>query len=347
MSNGTRMAPGRWLAGAAAGAAGVVICAAFAPKAAAAGWLIGFAFWSQVAVGSLLLMMIHRLTGGGWGYALRPVIEPFAATIPLLIVLIVPVFVAVPALFPWSAGTEDVKPDVLAAYLNMPLFVMRSLIALAGWTLLAYQVPRLPGRRGQLLAAVGLVFHAIVIGAIGVDWFLSLEPPFRSSSFGASLAVTQLVAALAFALVLAPEDEETAGDLGGLLLAFVLGITYIDFMAVLIIWYGNVPSTTAWFVLRERLPWSALAVAAFALGAALPIFALFPARVRNSRTLLRGVAGCVLVGLLCYGAYLIAPPFGALALVPGVLATAAIGLLLIGLTLGRLTPQPERPAYGD
>jgi hypothetical protein len=257
------------------------------------------------------------------------------------------VFVAIPALFPWSARTADVKPDVLAAYLNMPLFVMRSLIALVGWTLLAYQVPRLPGRRGQLFAAVGLVFHCIVIGAIGVDWFLSLEPPFRSSSFGASLAVTQLIAALAFALVLAPEDEETAGDLGGLLLAFVLGITYIDFMAVLVIWYGDVPSTTAWFVLRDRLPWSALAAAAFALGAALPIFALFPARVRNSRALLRGVAGCVLVGLLCYNAYLIAPPFGALALVPAVLATAAIGLLLIGLTLGRLMPHPERPAYGD
>ncbi len=347
MSDGARTRPGWPLAGAAVFAAGVLVCGVIAPKIAAAGWLIGFAFWSEVAVGSLALIMIHRLTGGRWGYALRPVIEPLAAAIPLLLALIIPVFVAAPALFPWVARPPNLKPDVLSAYLNIPFFVARSLIALSVWSALAFLLPRLPGARGQLLAALGLAFHAAVIGAIGVDWFLSLEPPFRSSSFGASLAVTQLIAALAFALVLAPEDERSAGDLGGLLLAFVLGITYIDFMAVLVIWYGDLPSTTTWFVARDRWPWSALAAAAFALGAVVPIFALFPSRVRNDRSRLRVVAASALVGLLCYDAYLIAPPIGALALVPAVLATAAIGLLLMALVLRRTVSQPERPAYGD
>src|SRR5262249_7472148 len=163
---------------------------------------------------------------------LRPTLAPIAATIPLLFALIVPLFVAIPALYPWARAAGDVKPDVLSAYLNTPLFVMRSLIALAGWTVLAYALPRLAGRRGRLLAPVGLVFHCVVTGGIGFDWILSLEPPFASSSFGASIVVTQLIAALAFSLVLAPEPDgdPVAGDLGGLLLAFVLGITYIDFM---------------------------------------------------------------------------------------------------------------------
>ena len=51
------------------------------PKAAAAGWLVGFAFWSQMLVGSLTLMMIHRLTGGRWGM-IAPAIVPAAAALP-------------------------------------------------------------------------------------------------------------------------------------------------------------------------------------------------------------------------------------------------------------------------
>jgi hypothetical protein len=343
------MGQGALLGGAALLALGVLACAAFAPKAAAAGWLIGFAFWSEVSVGSLLLMMIHRLTGGRWGDALRPVLAPLAATIPLLFALVIPLFVAIPQLYPWARAAGDVKADVLAAYLNTPLFVTRSLIAIAGWSVLAYALPRFLDGRGQLLGAVGLVFHCVVIGGIGFDWILSLEPPFASSSFGASVAVTQLIAALAFALVLAPEPEgdPVAGDLGGLLLAFILGITYIDFMAVLVIWYGDVPRTAAWFVLRNRFPWMALAWASFVLGSLLPIGALFASTIRASRARLRIVGGCALVGLLVYHAYLVAPPFGPLALVPALLATLAIGLAVIALAFARVRPQAERPAYGE
>jgi len=64
MSNGAHRKHGLLLAGAALFAAAVVADALIASRDAAAGWLIGFVFWSEVTVGSLLLMMIHRLPGG-------------------------------------------------------------------------------------------------------------------------------------------------------------------------------------------------------------------------------------------------------------------------------------------
>jgi hypothetical protein len=328
---------------------GVVICAFVGPKMAAAGWLVGFLFWSAIAIGSLLLMMIRRLTGGRWGDVIRPDLERSAATIPLLVVLIIPLFVAIPTLFPWAQGAPGIKPDVLHAYLNTPLFIVRSLIALSGWSVLAIVLPRLAGRRGQLVAALGLAFHCLVIGPIGFDWVLSLAPPFGSSSFGASVAITQLIAALAWTVtrVPAPDDDPVVGDLGGLLLTFLLGITYVDFMAVLVIWYGDVPITSVWFVMRE--PWSALAIAAFVLVALAPILALVLTRARRSAPGLRLVGACVLVGLFCYDAYLIVPLFGALALIPALLATLAIGLLFVVLTTGirPIVASRARPAYGD
>jgi hypothetical protein len=313
----------------------LVVGAVFDVKAAAAGWLIGFTFWAQVLVGSLTLFMIHRLTGGRWGQLAAPVIAPAAAAIPLLTVLAVPLFVAIPALYPWSRHPDAIKPDVLSYYLNTPAFIVRTVLALAGWTVLAILLPRNAGPPGRLLAALGLVFHAIVISSVSIDWYLSLEAPFTSSSFGASVAISSLVAALAWTAVLAPApiDDPAVGDLGALLLATVLGITYIDFMAVLVIWYGDLPREEAWFVARGSLPWTALAVAAFILVSLLPVLALLLSRVRNARKPLRAVGLCILTGLACYDAYLIAPPSGALALLSGLIAIVGIGLGYCGVWL--------------
>jgi hypothetical protein len=309
--------------------AGMAIVAFFAPRTAAAGWLAGFVFWSQIPVGSLLLMMIHRLTGGRWGEALYPAFASAAGAVPLLFLLIVPVFIAIPLLDPWTHRAGDIKPDVLSYYLNTPFFISRSLIAIGGWTVLAFLVSRTAGRPGQFVAAIGLVFHCVIISLVSVDWVLSLEPPFISSSFGASMAITQLIAALAWAALRAPQagDEEVTGDIGGLLLAFVLGITYVDFMAFLVMWYSDLPSRLFWFVQREGL-WSAIAVAAFVFGSAAPILALLLGRVRNRIRNLHAVSISVLAGLaLCY-VWLIAPPFRGCVLAAAALAIITIGLLL-------------------
>ncbi|HVZ51926.1 MAG TPA: hypothetical protein VG986_08170, partial [Pseudolabrys sp.] len=168
-------------------------------KVAAAGWLIAFFYVGAISLGSLALLLIHRLTGGHWGDALRPLLEPAAACIPLLAVLFVPVLIATPLLYPWFEGAGDVKPDVAALYLNMPLFVVRAVISFVGWSVLALALSRIGGRAGTLLAAVGLIFYAVTISLVSVDWVLSGEPVFISTSFGASVAIMQLLAALAFA----------------------------------------------------------------------------------------------------------------------------------------------------
>ncbi len=311
----------------------LVLAAFFDAKVAATGWLVGFVFWAQILVGALTLVMIHRLTGGRWGEIIAPVIAPTAAAVPLLILLAIPLFVAIPALYPWPAHPPAIKPDVLSLYLNVPSFIVRSVLALVGWAALALALPHWHGRYGEFVAALGLVFHAVVISSVSIDWYLSLEAPFTSSSFGASVAVSALVGALAWAALLMPaaEDDAAVGDVGGLLLACILGITYIDFMAVLVIWYGDLPREEIWFAERDRFPWLAAGVAAFLLVSLLPVLALLLGKVRNARKPLCLVGACVLAGLAIYDAYLIAPVGGAAALATSFLAVVGIGLALLGL----------------
>jgi hypothetical protein len=142
----------------------------------------------------------------------------------------------------------------------------------------------------------------------------------------------------------ASEDDPAIGDVGALLLATILGITYIDFMAVLVIWYGDIPREEAWFVTRYHVPWSALAIAAFVLGAVIPTLALIQSRFRNQLRPLRAVGVITLIGIVAYDAYLIAPPAGAAALVPALLAIIGIGLFVVGIAsfLAGRTPSLAR-----
>ncbi len=329
MNRPERIRLGGILAVAGAAAVALVVFAILEPKQAAAGWLIGFLFWSQIPIGSLVLSMIHALTGGRWGWTLRPALVPAMAAVPWLFVAIVPIFIALPVLYPWTHHIGAVKPDVAAHYLNVPFFIGRSIVALAVWSVLSVLVRRAQVRDDLLTAGMGLLLYGITISSVAIDWFLSIQPPFVSSSFGASVGVMQLIAAMAWAALLAPEPEgdPVVGDVGGLLLAFVLGITYLDFMALLVIWYGDLPHKTFWFVLRDRWPWSALAGAWFVLGSVAPILALLLSRIRHSRFALRVVSTSILAGSLLYTAYLIAPPFGAAALIPTALAIVVIGVL--------------------
>ncbi|HEX5507712.1 MAG TPA: hypothetical protein VFX37_04335 [Pseudolabrys sp.] len=297
-----------------------------APRLAAAGWLIALVYVSAFPLGSLALLMIHRLTGGRWGESLAPVLEPMALGTPLIVIFLLLLLPGLSLVYPWQHAPRDVG----AIYLNFTSFTARALIALVGLSIFAIWLTRVHAA-GVLPAAGGLLFYAIVISAIPRDWFLSAEPPFASTSFGASVAVTQMMAALALAAILNPGriERRSLPDLGGLLLALTLAITYIDFMAVLVIWYGDLPHKVFWFAERIKEPWRALAVATFILASFLPVVLLLFARVRASRRRLRFVGGLILVGLALYDIWLLAPAFGAISI-----AAAALALVVTAGLIG-------------
>ncbi len=328
-------------------AAALIIVAAFAVRPAAAGYLLALNYSAAFPLGALALRMIHRLTGGAWGEALDPVLRPLSLTTPALLVLAIPVLLAAPALFSWTHGA-GAERSVGEIYLNAGAYAVRSLVALGGLSVFAAILPAPGHRGGALIAAVGLVFYAIAVSVLGLDWVLATEAPFFSTSFGASVAFTQLLAALACAAVFAQRDGAIA-DLGALMLVVTLGITYTDFMAVLVMWYGDVPAKVFWFAERVDAPWRAFAIAAFLLASAAPIVLLLFARMRASRAALRGIGGSSLAGLAFYQSWLLAPPFGTAVLATGVLALALMVALMTALVTSGWAERLEargRPAHG-
>ena len=50
-------------------------------------YLIGWTFCTGIAVGSLALLMLQHLTGGGWGLVIRRVLEAATRTLPIMAVI--------------------------------------------------------------------------------------------------------------------------------------------------------------------------------------------------------------------------------------------------------------------
>src|SRR4051794_25452169 len=81
-----------------AGVVGLALCGL--------GWLIGplqfyrsylmaYAFWVGIALGSVAIVMLHHLVGGHWGYPIRRPLESAAMTLPLMALLFLPIALGV------------------------------------------------------------------------------------------------------------------------------------------------------------------------------------------------------------------------------------------------------------
>jgi hypothetical protein len=285
-------------------------------------YLVGYVFWTGVSVGSLAIIMLHHLSGGGWGVVIRRPLEAAARTLPVMAILFLPIAYAVftHALYPWTvpeiAAEHAIKHKEI--YFRLPFFFGRTVFYFAMWGLLSYFLskwslqqdaaddPRERRRlkdRLQNLSGPGILLFGLTVTFAAVDWVMSLEPEWFSTIYGLLIMVGWGLTSLAFAIVttvILSRDEVLARvyqprhfhDHGKLMLAFVMLWAYFSFSQFLIIWSGNLPEEIPWYMRRLFGGWGYVAVALVVFHFALPfILLLSRERKRRARAL-------VLVALL-------------------------------------------------
>src|SRR5262249_3352774 len=125
-----------------------------------------------------------------------------------------------------------------------------------------------------------------------------------------------------------PPDAAECGDLGNLLLTFVMTWMYLAFVQFLIIWAEDLPRETNWVFARIAGPWHALTVVVVAGQFALPFSLLLFRGLKRDTVALGRIALLLLVSNWLYAAWLILPSTqarGPLWAWPDLAASAAIG----------------------
>ena len=289
-----------------------------APRTVLLSYLFAWLFWLAPALGSVGLLLIHVLTGGDWGRALRPALLAASRRLPLMAVLLLPVLVGVGTLFPWAdAQAADPNLEQQRWWLDVPFFVVRAVLVVGLWLWLAHGVRRrLATSAAGAFAAGGLILYGVTVSVAAIDWVASLVPRWHSTTLGILVGTAQLLAAagLAVWLSVARRDNASAlwtprrlNDLGSILMVLVLAWGYLAFMDYLTAWIADLPSETVWYLPRVKTGWRWLGAFLVLFHLALPFAVLLSRQAKQRVAWLAGVALWLFVAQIGYVAWLVLP----------------------------------------
>jgi len=326
-------------------AGGALLCWIFAPQAAAPASRFAIFACLQPAIGSLILALIFRITGGQWGESLRPYFGAAIRLLPWIWPLAIP-FVLIQAAHPTGAAAAVSGPATVAALLVRAVFYEAIFIGAGAIAL---------GRAPRSWAGPGLLALVFSLHVLAADWFFTLEPGWYSSGFPLAWMSLQAASGLSWAIAAAiasgldPAANGEAGrpvglDWGNLLLTTVILSTYLLFMEFLIIWSGNLPREITWYLRRSTGGWRALISALALFHLAVPFAALLSRRVKQDRRALGRLAFVVGVVEVLWNAWFVLPAFGDRGAMLGLacVCTLAAGsaFFVIGYFAG-LEPRPS------
>jgi hypothetical protein len=282
-------------------------------------YLVGWLLWLTVGLGCLGLLMLQHLSGGLWGLMSRRAMEAGARTLPLLLVLGVPLFFGLGRIFSWTDRALVAGDPVLlkkTAYLNQPFFVARTVAILLVFSYFAWSLsrksaaldatgdPRLKKAMHDQ-SAIGLLLFFLLSTLLSFDWLMSLDPHWYSSLYGGIFAAGAGIAALAVLILTANwlrgrapmaniYKKRNFHDWGKLLFAFVMFFTYLAISQFVIMYQGNLPEEVLWYQHRFEGGWQWMAVALLVFHFFFPFLILLSRDVKEKANGLAAIAGFVL-----------------------------------------------------
>jgi hypothetical protein len=312
---------------AAIGAGGLALTLAgglvFDARRALFAYLVAFVYWVGLALGTLILLGAFHASSARWSVVLRRFVETVPLSLPLFVVLFVPIVLGIRRLFPWGdphrlTGELAHLVERKVAYLNPTGFVVRAAVYFAVWIVVAHLLRAWSVRQDtaggaaltlwqRRLGAGSLPFLAVTLSFASFDWMMSLDPRYYSTIFGVYWFSGSFMGAFALVIIAATvtRDDPTAfghhmnlehfHSLGKFLLAFVAFWAYVAFSQFMLIWIANIPEEVPWYILRIDRGWrwiaGFLAVGHFLV----PFFLLLSRDLKRSPRALSWLAGWLLL----------------------------------------------------
>ncbi len=284
------------------------------------GYLVGWLLAMGFAAGGILILCIHNLAHGGWGFLLRRIAEASALTILPIMLLYLPILFSLDKVYPWairdanniSVYANDPVVGAKLHYLNHGFFWLRWMIITVVWSGAAFLFAKFSKlqdetgdmewrRKMRFIAGPMALIYILSLTVGAVDWVMSLEPAWFSSIFGVMLAAGQMLSMLTFGIVFLTwlskwEPVKSAftpkrqHDLGKLLFAFVIFWTYIELSQFIIYWHPNLSEEITWYMNRQVGGFNGLSWFLFMAQFTIPFLVLLSRSTKQNRKALFYVA---------------------------------------------------------
>jgi hypothetical protein len=297
-------------------------------------WLLGFIFWGGITIGGIGITMLQYLTGGAWGVVIRRIVEAASRVLPLVFLMWLPLAIGVNYLYEWThLPPDDFTVVHRGAYQTALWWIIRGVIYFALFGVMAYLLNDWSARQdksadheeaakwlGRATAFSGptMVIYVLVISFATVDWVMSLDPHWFSTIWGLLFVVGWALSTFCFAILVfsmiggrAPLNRVLGKrhfhDIGKLILALVMVWAYFNFSQLLIIYSGNIPEETTWYLDRMSPGWFWIGIILVLFHFAFPFLFLLRQDWKKNVRMLGAISLFVLVMRLVDMFFLISP----------------------------------------
>ncbi len=341
-------------------------------------YLLGFMAWLGVTLGSMAVLMIRHLTGGGWGMVIRRIMGAAMRCIPLMTLFFIPIpLLGLKYLYVWARPLDTVADahlrehlqQITQTYLSVHGFILRAVIYFGIWNLLSFLLskwsaqqdhPNPPDNtaRFKSLGAPGLILYGFTISFAAIDWVMSIDPSWISTIYGLSILIGQVLSAMCFAVVVErilvnykPMSEllrpEFVHDHGKWMLAFTMVWAYFAFSQWLIIWAGNLPDEITWYIRRLGGGWAYVGLVLVVFHFAIPFTLLLSRPFKRDIRKLVWLATWLLLMRWVDLLWVIEPSFSVRfnVTLADVVVPVAMGALWLAYFFRNLNSMPLLPAY--
>lgn len=287
-------------------------------------YLIGFMFWLGMALGCMVLVMIHYMAGGAWGMMIRRTGEAGMRCLPLMLILVLPILFGAKTMYVWAQPAIASHDKIIQGkdfYLNLPFFYIRAVLYFAIWGALVYFLNKwsleqdrnndiLIAKRLENLSAAGILLYVFSMTFAAIDWMMSLDPHWFSTIYGLLVCVGQALSAMALMVAsvilmarFAPLNnlitKRHLHDLGKLMLALTMLWAYLSFSQLILIWSGNLPEEITYYIDRLNGGWEYVGAFLFLFHFAFPFLMLLSQKLKkNPKTLYKIAIYIIFIRLL-------------------------------------------------
>lgn len=282
-------------------------------------YLISYFMFLCFAVGGLFFTALHYAVNATWVVVTRRVSAGLAAYLPIALVLLFGVYIGSGSIYPWAHGSISADPGK-ARWLSLPWVASRDVLVILIWLFFAWKIiydlslkqdasgdVRLT-RRAINWSLVFMPVFAFSFTLISYDLIMSVEPHWFSTMFAVYTFAGLFQSVVALILIIFVWMKRKDGplsrvatashvkDLGTLLLAFTIFMTYIGFSQYMLIWYANFPEETTYFFKRQDGGWVWLFALLPLFKFAIPFFGLLSQSAKKNEKWLITICALVLVG---------------------------------------------------
>jgi hypothetical protein len=243
-------------------------------------WLLAFMFCLSICLGALFLVLAHHLFDAGWSVPIRRFCEHIASLLfPWMFFLWIPVGVQAKLLYSWMSKKPPFDEGLAA---KQPLFtiagfyIVSILMFLVWWVLTrglrSWSIKQdtmggsLPTYKMRAYSYWGIFAFAVTLTGAAIMWMKALQYHWFSTMYGVYYFAGSVWMTLALVYVITMVlnrqgvltevlHEHQYYFIGSLLFAFTVFYAYVHFAQYFIIWNGNIPEETFWYIIREKGTW--------------------------------------------------------------------------------------------